>query len=46
MFRTLSIQSHWSSQEVGMILVRNVFRVKFGKTKEAVALMKEGWSSN
>ena len=25
-----------------MILVRNVFRLKFGKTKEAVALMKEG----
>ena len=25
-----------------MVLVRNVFRVKFGKAKEAVALMKEG----
>jgi hypothetical protein len=25
-----------------MIIVRNVFRLKFGKTKEAVALLKEG----
>ena len=25
-----------------MILVRNVFRLKFGKSREAVALMKEG----
>jgi hypothetical protein len=25
-----------------MILVRNVFQLKFGKTKEAVALIKEG----
>ncbi len=25
-----------------MILVRNVFRLKFGKAKEAVALLKEG----
>jgi hypothetical protein len=25
-----------------MIVVRNVFRVKFGKAKEAVALLKEG----
>ena len=25
-----------------MIVIRNVFRLKFGKTKEAVALMKEG----
>ena len=25
-----------------MIVVRNVFRLKFGKTREAVALMKEG----
>ena len=25
-----------------MILVRNVFRLKFGKAREAVALMKEG----
>jgi hypothetical protein len=25
-----------------MIVVRNVFRLKFGKAKEAVALMKEG----
>jgi hypothetical protein len=25
-----------------MIVVRNVFRLKFGKTKEAVALFKEG----
>lgn len=25
-----------------MIVVRNVFRLKFGKTKEAVALLKEG----
>ena len=25
-----------------MILVRNVFRLKFSKAKEAVALMKEG----
>ena len=25
-----------------MILIRNVFRVKFGKAREAVALMKEG----
>ena len=25
-----------------MILVRNVFRLKFGKAKEAVAIMKEG----
>jgi hypothetical protein len=24
-----------------MIVIRNVFRLKFGKTKEAVALMKE-----
>ena len=25
-----------------MIVVRNVFRLKFGKAKEAVAIMKEG----
>jgi len=25
-----------------MIVIRNVFRLKFGKTKEAVPLMKEG----
>ena len=25
-----------------MIVIRNVFRLKFGKTKEAVALIKEG----
>jgi hypothetical protein len=25
-----------------MILIRNVFRLKFGKAKEAVAIMKEG----
>ena len=25
-----------------MILVRNVFRLKFGKAREAVAIMKEG----
>ena len=25
-----------------MIVVRNVFRLKFGKTKEAVALVKQG----
>jgi len=25
-----------------MVVVRNVFRLKFGKTKEAVALLKEG----
>ena len=25
-----------------MIVVRNVFRLKFGKAKEAVALFKEG----
>jgi hypothetical protein len=25
-----------------MIVIRNVFRLKFGKTQEAVALMKEG----
>ena len=25
-----------------MIVVRNVFRLKFGKTKEALALLKEG----
>ena len=25
-----------------MIVVRNVFRLKFGKTKEAVALLKDG----
>ena len=25
-----------------MIVVRNVFRLKFGKAKEAVALLKEG----
>ncbi|HET7216081.1 MAG TPA: hypothetical protein VFL79_21010 [Terriglobia bacterium] len=25
-----------------MIVIRNVFRLKFGKSKEAVALMKEG----
>ncbi len=25
-----------------MIVVRNVFRLKFGKSKEAVALLKEG----
>ncbi len=25
-----------------MILIRNVFRLKFGKAREAVALMKEG----
>ncbi|HEV2245692.1 MAG TPA: hypothetical protein VGW37_03485 [Terriglobia bacterium] len=25
-----------------MIVIRNVFRLKFGKTREAVALMKEG----
>ena len=25
-----------------MIIIRNVFRLKFGKTKEAVALLKEG----
>src|SRR5262245_30449297 len=27
-----------------MIVIRNVFRLKFGKTREAVALMKEGRS--
>jgi hypothetical protein len=25
-----------------MILIRNVFRLKFGKAREAIALMKEG----
>ena len=25
-----------------MVVVRNVFRLKFGKTREAVALLKEG----
>jgi hypothetical protein len=30
------------SQEVVMVLIRNVFRLKFGKAKEAVALLKEG----
>jgi len=25
-----------------MIVVRNVFRLKFGKAREAVAVMKEG----
>ena len=25
-----------------MIVIRNVFRLKFGKAKEAIALMKEG----
>lgn len=25
-----------------MIVIRNVFRLKFGKTKEAIALIKEG----
>ena len=25
-----------------MIVVRNVFRLKFGKSREAVALLKEG----
>jgi hypothetical protein len=25
-----------------MVVVRNVFRLKFGKTREAVAVMKEG----
>jgi hypothetical protein len=25
-----------------MVIVRNVFRLKFGKTKEALAVMKEG----
>jgi len=25
-----------------MVLIRNVFRLKFGKAREAVALMKEG----
>ena len=25
-----------------MIVIRNVFRLKFGKTKEAVSLLKEG----
>jgi hypothetical protein len=25
-----------------MVLIRNVFRLKFGKAKEAVAIMKEG----
>jgi hypothetical protein len=25
-----------------MIVIRNVFRLKFGKTREALALMKEG----
>jgi hypothetical protein len=25
-----------------MVVIRNVFRLKFGKAKEAVALMKEG----
>jgi hypothetical protein len=25
-----------------MVVIRNVFRLKFGKTREAVALMKEG----
>jgi hypothetical protein len=28
--------------EVSMVVVRNVFRLKFGKTREAVALVKEG----
>jgi hypothetical protein len=29
-------------EELPMIVVRNVFRLKFGKAKEAVALLKEG----
>jgi hypothetical protein len=29
-----------------MIVVRNVFRLKFGKSREAVALMKEAMSKN
>jgi hypothetical protein len=29
-------------QEANMILVRNVFRLKFGKSREAVAMMKDG----
>jgi hypothetical protein len=28
--------------EVLMVVIRNVFRLKFGKAREAVALMKEG----
>jgi hypothetical protein len=28
--------------EACMVVVRNVFRLKFGKTREAVALVKEG----
>jgi hypothetical protein len=27
-----------------MVVVRNVFRLKFGKTREAVALIKEGFA--
>lgn len=26
-----------------MLVVRNVFHLEFGKSKDAVALMKQGW---
>jgi hypothetical protein len=29
-------------KEPGMIVIRNVFQLKFGKAREAVAVMKEG----
>ena len=29
-------------EELAMIIVRNVFRLKFGKAKEGIALLKEG----
>jgi hypothetical protein len=31
-----------SREELTMIVIRNVFRLKFGKAREAVALIKEG----
>src|SRR5258708_4109041 len=30
------------TKEAAMVVVRNVFQLKFGKAKDAVALMKEG----
>ena len=38
-----SIQTS-SIQEKAMIVVRNVFRLKFGKSREAVAIMKENFA--
>jgi len=38
----MSALSKIHSLEVSMTVIRNVFRLKFGKTRDAVALLKEG----